>query len=143
MGMIKDLLFSHKLGPLSKKVLNFKAQRALLVSANIANVETPGYKAVDLKPFEADLRMAMSKSKSVAMTTTDSRHIHGTLNEIKNFQAEVIESTDPAKLDGNNVNLDKEVAKMTQNSLEYQMIMAAKARLGKTKGYAIEGGQGN
>ena len=44
--------------------------RQSTVAGNIANVNTPGYRAADVEPFEKVLN-----SKSVAMRATDPRHI--------------------------------------------------------------------
>ncbi len=73
---------------------------------NIANIETPGYKA-QVVDFSSSLRRAM-RNDDVA-------------------QAEVEWSTSqlPTRLDGNNVRLDDEVTSLTQNQLHQQLVTQA------------------
>jgi len=137
MTLINDLLFSGKVGGMSKKALTLHVERAALIATNIANASTPGYKAQDLAPFEEAL--AKSMRNSVPMTKTNSGHISGATDNIKTFHPQVIESTDPGRIDGNNVNMDKEIAKQSENSLMYQTILTIRAKRLKTNGMAIEG----
>ena len=136
MGLINDILFTNQVGKLSKKALDVSAQRALLINSNIANAETPGYKAVDLKPFESELKQAY-KSQA-AMVKTDPRHMSGGVNNLNNYQPTIEISQDTPRLDGNNVNLDKEMTKMMENSLNYQTIIAARKKRGQIIDAAIE-----
>ena len=136
MGIISDVLFSNKIGKLANKALDIHAQRALLINSNIANAETPGYKAADFKPFEDQLKAAYSSK--IGMTRTDPRHMSGARNDLKAFKPEVEYSKDPGRIDGNNVNLDKEMTKLTENSTMYQAIITAKKKRGGMIKEAIE-----
>ncbi len=82
-----------------------------IIASNIANVDTPSYKAKDIK-FDMNL-----KDEIIALKVTSEGHIGNTnpvvTTEIKD------ESTNPW-LDENNVELDMEVAKMTENAVLYQ-----------------------
>ena len=53
--------------------LNFRQMRQDLLSANVANAETPGYKAKRLE-FEAALSRALDVDGERSMTTQDDRH---------------------------------------------------------------------
>ena len=53
--LIDKLLFSDKVPLLLKKNLDALSDRHLLVSSNISNVNTPGYKAHDMD-FQKQLR---------------------------------------------------------------------------------------
>ncbi len=82
-----------------------------VIASNIANVDTPSYRAKDIK-FEMNL-----KEEVIALKVTAEKHISnasfGTSKEVK-------AETDQPWLDENNVELDMETAKMTENALLYQ-----------------------
>lgn len=136
MGLINDLLYTNKVGKLAIKALDIHSQRALLINSNIANAETPGYKAVDLKPFEEELKDAYKSS--MGMDKTNPRHMSGRSDDLNSYMPEVETSTEASRPDGNNVNLDKEVTKMMENSLMYQTIIAANKKRGGIIEAAIE-----
>ena len=137
MGLINDILYTKKTGKLAMKALDVYAQKALLITSNIANVETPGYKEVSLKPFEQALKQAYKPT--VGMTKTHKGHIGGA-NTLKNFQPEVVISKDPGRLDGNNVNLDRVMTKMTENSMMYNAVIVAAKKRGQIISSSIEQG---
>ena len=56
-----------------EKFLDLSIQRQALVSSNLANVDTPGYKTVDLN-FERELREA-SEGREISVVATNPRHI--------------------------------------------------------------------
>lgn len=129
MGLINDILHSNATPKMAQKALDIYAQRSLLITSNIANAETPGYKAVDIKPFESALKDAM-ESKA-PMLKTNEKHLSGPMENIQNFQPEIEVSNEPGRLDGNNVNLDKEMAGLAQTSLMYQTVLTARAKRGQ------------
>src|SRR5439155_1407747 len=57
--------------------LDLAVQRQGLISSNLANVDTPGYKTVDVH-FEQELRQAMNTQP--VLTVTNARHISTTLD---------------------------------------------------------------
>jgi len=82
-----------------------------VIASNIANVDTPGYKARDVK-FDDTLQKA-----TIELRNTDPGHLSG------NGQAagrEVAVDQRPSWGDNNNVELDVEVAKMTENAIFFQ-----------------------
>ncbi len=139
MGLVKDLLYTNKTGLLAKKALNLHADRASLTVSNIANADTPGYKAVKMRPFEDDLKSAFRKQ--APLTTTNPRHIAGSAGDIMAFQPTYEISTETPRLDGNNVNLDTEVSDMAQNSVMYQAIIKANSKRGKLISASMEPGR--
>ncbi len=136
MGLISDLLFTNKIGLFSKKALDANAKKALLINSNIANAETPGYKAVDIKPFEKELENAY-KGK-IKMSKTNPGHLGGGMDSLKNFTTDITVSKAPGRLDGNNVNLDKEVVKLMSASTKYNALLTARKARGKMISAAME-----
>ena len=89
------------------------AQRQSLISANIANANTPGYKAKDIESFDDVMRKAMP------MSVTDPQHLSaggsaGAPRNVNTDEAEVLES-------GNNVSLEEEFLKSSDVSRNYSM----------------------
>jgi flagellar basal-body rod protein FlgB len=76
-------------------VLNVQQERASLLANNIANADTPNYKAVDV-PFESALSSQLGVSDSA--------------NAAPQFRANAT-----VALDGNDVSLDSERVEATQN----------------------------
>jgi flagellar basal-body rod protein FlgB len=82
-----------------------------VVASNIANVDTPGYKARDVK-FDDALETA-----TVVLRKTNPEHLGG--SEGAAGERVGVDSR-PSWGDGNNVELDVEVAKMTENAVFFQ-----------------------
>jgi len=135
MGVINDILFSSKVNDLAAKAMDAQGKRTMLITSNLANAETPGYKSVDVKPFEAAL--AEAYKPKTPMLTTNPLHMAGT-NNLEHFQPEVLKSGAPGRLDGNNVNLDDELNKMNEVSLQYQTTITAYKRRGQIINAAID-----
>ncbi len=103
-------------------VLQLAAQRTQWLSArqslianNVANANTPAYRATDLQPFSAVL-----DSTQVSMVTTNPAHLTPTQDELTS--ARVVES-DPSDetLSGNSVRLEQEMIKLGDVSRDYSM----------------------
>lgn len=80
-------------------------QRARVVSANIANANTPGYKAVDVEPFEAALdatRLTMARTRAEHLTPTGSSAADG--ETVEDASWEIVHS-------GNSVNYEQQLMK--------------------------------
>ncbi len=107
--------FDSILGP-HEQALNMQAQRARILGANLANADTPGYKAQDLD-FKAAMSQAESASFAQPLTTTSSRHMQP---EGYIFGAELMyrQPLQPS-LDGNTVEAQVEMAEFTENSMRY------------------------
>lgn len=100
--------------------------RQKVIASNIANADTPGYQAADLE-FKNILG-----NEQVKLSTSDPKHIAGT--KTNGVNGKLIVENSPSWGDGNNVELDVEVAKMTENSLIYSTaitIMSTKLQMFK------------
>ncbi len=120
---MSDLGIFDKQVQLIQKSLDFRAQRNILLSGNIANIETPGYKAQDLV-FEDALGKAMKAQQPGPLTITDPRHLDGrTKTPLGLVQPQVIQAANPVgSLDGNSVELEKEMAKLAENQVTFQAL---------------------
>jgi len=103
-----ESLFSNPNYTASKVLLDATAERHEALASNIANIETPGYKRVDL-----------SKSFSEAFDA------HVQSGQMAGLPAPSIEQ-DPDAItmrgDGNNVQIEKELMAMSSNTLQYDTL---------------------
>lgn len=119
--LLDRLLFNQQTPSVLKKALDFQSQRQLLISSNISNLDTPGYKARDLD-FSSQLRDAIGTGDGLNMKTTNDKHIGPGLSTVQGMQPDVFEEQDPAKSNGNNVNIDKEMMKLAENQIAYNAV---------------------
>jgi len=96
-----------------------RSQRAELIATNIANADTPGYKAKDID-FASALKAARSTQQSGnSMVTTDANHIAGGTRSVGGSALfRMPNQTDTG--DGNSVDIQVERNLYTQNAMEYQ-----------------------
>jgi len=116
MAMI-DALFGDSNYVAAKKMLDLNVLRHEAIASNIANVETPNYKRLDVSPsFESQL--------SQAVASRDAGQIAGLQPELA-----VDNQAISGRSDGNTVQLETEILKLNQNmvehSLETQLVSAA------------------
>ncbi len=95
--------------------LDFRAKRQQVIASNMANVDTPGYKAVDLA-FPAQMQRA--QQGELAMTGTHAGHINA--NTHTGPDALVYRTASQQSIDGNTVNGQAEMAKFTDNALRFE-----------------------
>lgn len=83
------------------------AQRQRVIADNIANIETPGFRAGRVT-FEESLRAAVTSGDDPA-----------------GVRPTVARSLEPTRLNGNNVNLDHETLANVDTGLRYQLMLRA------------------
>ena len=100
--------------------LNIRTQRAEVLASNIANADTPGYKAQDLD-FQSALKVAQTAIDSgTNLALTNSKHIDiGNSNPLLSA-VKFRDVFQPDTGDGNTVDINTERMAYTQKSLEYQ-----------------------
>ena len=94
-----------------ERLIHLTSTRHGIITSNIANVDTPNYKARDIR-FDKILDDAV-----LEIRTTSPQHIKSSDPEISGTL-----DIEPSRSwgDGNNVELDMEVAKMTENAMLFQ-----------------------
>jgi len=112
-----SISFDKALG-IHEKALNFRTQRAEVLANNIANADTPHYKARDLD-FSAALSSAEKASQSFSMSHTQSNHFDLASVELVNPALRFRTPTHPS-LDQNTVDADLEQAQYAKNSVDFQ-----------------------
>ena len=97
-----------------------RSARAEVLSANIANADTPGYKARDLD-FSAALEQAQSGMQSgFSLATSNERHISSTVSSGLSSTLKYRNPDQPHTSDGNSVGVQQERSAFLENGLEYQ-----------------------
>lgn len=104
-----------------QKMLGVRAYRQQLLASNIANADTPGYKAVDID-FQEALRIARSVAKPSPLTlsATASGHISGQAQPYAPPYPLKYHIPSQASLDGNTVEMDVERSKFAENAVMYE-----------------------
>ncbi len=118
--MTMDALFGTTVTLLGKS-LDLRARNQSLISANLANVETPGYKPTSLS-FEDGLKEAMESGNRGTPVHTEPGFIplHGEATRLESVSGEVVEDkTASMGLDGNGVELDAQMSKLAENQIMY------------------------
>lgn len=103
---------------LHETALKLRAQRMETLASNLANADTPHYKARDID-FQAVLRDQQSGSVSAAMLkTTHAHHLQQPGGEV----GAPLQYRNPlqSSIDGNTVDPQVEKAKFMENALQYQ-----------------------
>ena len=136
MPLIDRILFSDKAPSMMKKSLNFMSTRQTMISSNISNVDTPGFKASDID-FQAQLRSSMGSKASLNLRSTNEKHFGPSNFDIMDLEAEPFEEDAAAKSNGNNVDIDNEMAKMAENQILYNATIQLMMKRGATVRSAV------
>jgi flagellar basal-body rod protein FlgB len=104
-----DALFGNSNYVAAKKMLDVTVMRHEAIASNLANIETPNYKRMDVSPsFESQLSQAVASQDS---------------SQIANMQPSITVDmqANSGRSDGNTVQLENELLKMNQNMVEHSM----------------------
>lgn len=122
-------LFEKDIDVLSKS-LDMYLMRQSVIADNIANAETPGYKARRVD-FEAELQRAVDSVDNAGAPSRD----------ISSVSARVYQDADSERgQDLNTVDMDREMAEMTKNDLRWSAATNAVSRKFALLKYSISGG---
>lgn len=104
--------------PLSM-ALDYHLERHNLLASNVAHVDTPRYKPVDLARTTATSSFA--EVFNVALARTNETHMTVPSTEQTNGRV-FVDTSAGGGADGNFVSLDREAAKLTANQLRYDIV---------------------
>lgn len=104
-----ESLFNQTSYVAAKKMLDVSAMRHEALASNLAHLEAPGYKRVDIAPsFSSELQQAVGSRDASQIAQTQPKL--------------AIDSTAiSSRADGNTVELESELLKMNQNVLEHNL----------------------
>ncbi|MCH7938049.1 MAG: flagellar basal body rod protein FlgB [Proteobacteria bacterium] len=115
MELDKPSLFS-----IVKKQLAWLARRQEVLAQNIANSDTPGYKARDLKALKFK-DLVRNQSSSLRMAATVDSHLTGGLKRAVEFKVETNRLPYETSPDGNSVILEEQMAKISETGISYRL----------------------
>ena len=139
--MKANMLFDNTMSTLERS-LNLRAQNQKLITSNIANMDTPNFKAFKMMVGE-EMQDAAGNQPQLSMTRTQVGHLATASSGSSDLgRIERVEE-DPLALrgDGNTVELDREMANLAENTLLYNTatrIISSKFKMLKD---VIKGGQ--
>jgi flagellar basal-body rod protein FlgB len=113
------------------RTLDLRQARQRVIASNIANEETPGYRAADFN-FQDSLQAAQRGRGPVTLVVTQSQHMGVRGDAVQQVTGDL--NPVPAgdlPLDANTVNIELEMAKMSDNAMQYNSaasIMAIRFR---------------
>jgi flagellar basal-body rod protein FlgB len=102
-----------------QQALSGSSLRQQLLTNNLANADTPGFKASDVD-FQSALSQALSTNDPGAA--------------LKNLSFTPVTTTGATQADGNNVDLNQQMSELTQNAVEYETL----TELEKTRMQALQ-----
>lgn len=105
-----DMLFQFH-----QNALNVRAFRQQLLASNIANADTPGYKARDID-FAAVLR-DVTAGRTVSLRTSNDRHLASASRD--DPAAVLYRGVQQPSIDGNTVDMDVERNRFAENAVHY------------------------
>lgn len=107
--MIDDLMQRENY-VLAKKLLDVSHAKQNAIASNLANVETPGYKRIDIATsFDSQLKKAAASND---------------VQEIRDLRIQTVTDLNSPSMraDGNNVQIDQELLRMQKNAVQYEFL---------------------
>ena len=135
---MKDLLFDSLHRGLGS-VLELRQKQNALTASNLANVDTPHYKAKYME-FDSLLDQAVGTS-DFDMQKTHSRHVSGVNGDVSDPSIHELEPA-PWVLDNNSVNLETELINLKENSMMFRTVTKGLTKRLSMLKYAANNGKG-
>ncbi len=125
----------------ARKALALRSRRHSLIVSNLANADTPGYKAFDIEVEKA--LQEVSGTKKDILLRTDPRHLAAAESGGRGILAHQVLIDEQVTLrgDGNTVDMEREMSNLAANSLMYKataQLLGKKLQLLKS---VIQGGK--
>jgi len=122
--------------------LKLRAERQRVLASNIANADTPNYKATDFD-FKTALQNAASgstaaSSAAAGVSKTDSRHLSTSTLAMPGVNLQY-RTPNQLSVDGNSVEMDTERAQFAENAIRYEASLRFLNGQIKTLTLAIQG----
>lgn len=121
-----------------EKMLDYCTQKQKVISRNIANIGTENYQRQDLQ-----FKEILSDQFNTNLKVSEDRHFNSINNSSTGSQYELTYDTSEEKLSGiNNVDIDKEMAEMAENTLRFKFAARKMSDYFKSLQNVIKGGGG-
>jgi len=119
----------EKTNSLIAKAIELRGIRADMIASNLANINTPHFKARDIR-FEGYLqneaqKLSHGESGVLKMAGTHHQHMQGSSTSSNGGAELFLRDGHMAKNDGNTVDIDVETSEMSKNAIMIQVLSAA------------------
>lgn len=123
----------------NRNALNLRTYRQELLASNIANADTPNYKARDFD-FKAALagRMGARTVGNVQMSMSSARHLDASGSGIPGVSVQY-RSEYQGAVDGNTVNMDTERSAFAENAVQVEAMLTFIREQVKVMNLALQG----
>jgi flagellar basal-body rod protein FlgB len=108
--MLDDVLGVHE------QALKLRARRSEVLAANLANADTPGYKARD---FDFGKILQQQMQPQVRLATTHGKHLSSDAGPVPPAEM-AYRVPQQASMDGNTVEVEREQVEFGANAMQYQ-----------------------
>ena len=103
-----------------QKTLNIGSLRHKVLTSNIANIDTPNYKAFEVV-MEDELKKNNRSAGPIELVRTSSRHLSGRHSSSNEIEIKTVDSAgNNFRADGNTVDLDRTMGKLAENTILYR-----------------------
>ncbi len=99
--------------------MNYLSDRQQVLTQNIANADTPGYRAQEVTA--PNFKQTMEKLQPVQMAATSPMHLQGAIMSSSTMKTSVNHNPVEVYPTGNTVSLEDETIKASQNVMNYQL----------------------
>jgi flagellar basal-body rod protein FlgB len=126
--------------PILEKALDLRSMRPHLIVSNIANKDTPNFKAFDLM-VEEELAKSTNTGDAAQLKRTDDAHLSKRRSfEMSGKTGRATGQEFSLRGDGNSVDIDREMANLSENNLLYDSLAQIISRKFKGLEDVIKGG---
>ena len=127
---------------IAAKALDLRSRRHEMIISNIANADTPGYKAFDLMVEEAMQTNGSQPKRPGVLLRTHPNHIPQKISSQDDLSAHIIqpEAMENLRGDGNTVDMDREMSNLAVNQIFYKATAQIVSKKFEEIMYAIQGG---
>ncbi len=102
-----------------QNALRIRAQRQEVIAANIANADTPNYKARDID-FKSAMQQVTAQTTVNGLSTTSANHMNGGTSTNAGLGEPLFRPVMQGSVDGNTVDMDVERNAFADNAIRYQ-----------------------
>lgn len=103
---------------LASQRMSWLGARQAVISENIANADTPNYRAKEISGFD---QMLQARTPTQGLAVTDAQHIRTTASTPAGVRVETDETAWESALDGNNVALEQQTIKSAEVAGSYRL----------------------
>lgn len=104
-----------------KTRLEWFTQRQTVITQNIANADTPKYRARDLKELNFS-KMISRQTKPLSLAVTSKNHLKGEIRRVGEFKVGMEKSPYETSPSGNSVVLEEQMSKMNETSIGHKIM---------------------